>query len=94
MKSTTEIIWFLFCSSPAGAKPHTANKISDYRSRHVYLYKRENPVRRGEAMVTELKKKVDYYVGLPYTMTIEYCEEQGGYYVASYIELPDFTMTG
>jgi hypothetical protein len=45
-------------------------------------------------MVTELKKKVDYYVGLPYTMTIEYCEEQGGYYVASYIELPDFTMTG
>ena len=45
-------------------------------------------------MVTELKKKVDYYVGLPYTMTIEYCEEQGGYYVASYIELPDLTMTG
>ena len=45
-------------------------------------------------MVTELKKKVDYYVGLPYTMTIEYYEEQGGYYMASYVELPDLTMTG
>jgi predicted RNase H-like HicB family nuclease len=45
-------------------------------------------------MVTELKKKVDYYVGLPYTMTIEYCEDQGGYYLASYTELPDLIMTG
>jgi predicted RNase H-like HicB family nuclease len=45
-------------------------------------------------MVTELKKKVDYYVGLPYTMTIEYCEDQGGYCLASYTELPDLIMTG
>jgi len=45
-------------------------------------------------MVTELKKKVDYYMGLPYTMNIKYCAEQGGYYVASYVELPDLTMTG
>jgi predicted RNase H-like HicB family nuclease len=27
-------------------------------------------------------------------MTIEYREDQGGYYVASYIELSDLTTTG
>ena len=45
-------------------------------------------------MVSEIKKKFDYYMGLQYTMTIKYCEDQGGYYMASYIELPDLTMTG
>lgn len=45
-------------------------------------------------METELKKKVDYYMSLPYTMIVKYCEDQGGYYVANYVELPDLTMTG
>ncbi len=45
-------------------------------------------------METELKKKVDYYVSLPYTMNVTYRDEQGGYYVAGYVELPDLTMTG
>ena len=43
---------------------------------------------------TDIKKQVEYYMSLPYTMTIKYRPEQGGYYVASYIELPDLTMTG
>jgi len=42
----------------------------------------------------ELKQKVDYYVKLPYTIAVERREEQGGYYVARYIELPHFIMTG
>ncbi len=43
---------------------------------------------------TEIEKKVEYYLGLPYTMTVKFRPEQGGYYVAGYIELPDLTMTG
>jgi predicted HicB family RNase H-like nuclease len=42
----------------------------------------------------ELQKKVEYYASLPYTIVIEHHEEQGGYYVARYIELPHFIMTG
>jgi len=42
----------------------------------------------------ELKKKVEYYASLPYTIVIERHEEQGGYYVARYVELPHFIMTG
>jgi antitoxin HicB len=48
-------------------------------------------------MVTKkinIKKQVEYYVNLPYTMTVRYHDEQGGYFVAGYIELPDLTMTG
>ncbi len=45
-------------------------------------------------MEDELKQKVDYYMKLPYTITIERREEQGGYYVARYLELPHFLMTG
>jgi antitoxin HicB len=41
-----------------------------------------------------LKKKVDYYTNLPYTIVVEHHEEQGGYYVARYLELPHFVMTG
>jgi len=37
---------------------------------------------------------VEYYASLPYTIVIEHHEEQGGYYVARYIELPHFIMTG
>ena len=39
-------------------------------------------------------KRAEYYMKLPYTVTVRYREEQGGYYVASYVELPDLTMTG
>jgi predicted HicB family RNase H-like nuclease len=43
---------------------------------------------------SELKKKVDYYTNLPYTITIERCDDQGIYYVARYLELRHFIMTG
>lgn len=43
---------------------------------------------------TELKKKAEYYANLPYTITVERCDDQGVYYVARYIELPNFIMTG
>ena len=48
-------------------------------------------------MVTKeinIKKQIAYYMSLPYTMMVRYKNEQGGYFVASYIELPDLTMTG
>lgn len=41
-----------------------------------------------------LRKDVAYYMTLPYTMKVKYRPEQGGYYVAGYVELPDLTMTG
>jgi predicted RNase H-like HicB family nuclease len=44
--------------------------------------------------VDEIKEKVKYYASLPYTITIERCDDQGTYYVAKYLELPDFIMTG
>ena len=40
-----------------------------------------------------LKTKVEYYSSLPYTIVVERHDEQGGYYVARYLELP-FIMTG
>jgi predicted HicB family RNase H-like nuclease len=43
---------------------------------------------------TELKQKAEYYAKLPYTITIERRDDQGTYYVARYIELPHFIMTG
>jgi predicted HicB family RNase H-like nuclease len=45
-------------------------------------------------MEKDLKAQVEYYLKLPYTMTVQYQDEQGGYYVAGYQELPDLTMTG
>ena len=42
----------------------------------------------------DIKKQVEYYMTLPYTMIVSHRNEQGGYYVASYVELPDLTMTG
>jgi predicted RNase H-like HicB family nuclease len=42
----------------------------------------------------DIKKQVEYYMSLPYTMMVKFRPEQGGYYVAGYIELPDLTMTG
>jgi predicted HicB family RNase H-like nuclease len=45
-------------------------------------------------MEKSIKAQVEYYLKLPYTMTIQFDDEQGGYYVAGYLELPDLTMTG
>ena len=42
----------------------------------------------------DIKKQVERYMSLPYTMTVKYRPEQGGYYVAGYTELPDLNMTG
>lgn len=42
----------------------------------------------------ELKKQAEYYAGLPYTITIERRDDQGTYYVARVLELPDLLMTG
>lgn len=42
----------------------------------------------------DITRQVKYHMNLPYTMKVRYRPEQGGYYVASYVELPDLTMTG
>jgi antitoxin HicB len=42
----------------------------------------------------EIKKKVAYYMDLPYTMTVRRHDDQGVYYLAGFIELPDLFMTG
>lgn len=42
----------------------------------------------------EIKEKTKYYANLPYTIAIERFDDQGVYYVARYIELPRFIMTG
>jgi predicted HicB family RNase H-like nuclease len=42
----------------------------------------------------DIEKQIEYYMKLPYTMTVKHRPEQGGYYVAGYVELPDLTMTG
>lgn len=42
----------------------------------------------------ELNNKVEYYASLPYRIVVEHHEEQRGYYVACYAELPHFIMTG
>ncbi len=42
----------------------------------------------------EMTKQVDHYMSLPYSMIVKFRPEQGGYYVAGYVELPDLTMTG
>jgi antitoxin HicB len=42
----------------------------------------------------ELKKKVEYYMDLPYTMTVKRYDDQGVYYLAGFVELPDLFMTG
>ena len=51
-------------------------------------------VKRIRKKSSGLRHDVDYYMNLPYTMTVKYRPEQGGYYVAGYVELPDLTMTG
>jgi predicted HicB family RNase H-like nuclease len=43
---------------------------------------------------TDLKNQAEYYANLPYTITIERRDDQGAYYVARVVELPDLLMTG
>jgi antitoxin HicB len=45
-------------------------------------------------MEKDIKTQIEYYMKLPYTMTVQFQDEQGGYYVAGFQELPDLTMTG
>jgi predicted HicB family RNase H-like nuclease len=45
-------------------------------------------------MKDELKQKVEFYANLPYTIAVERRDDQGTYYVARYIELPNLLMTG
>jgi predicted HicB family RNase H-like nuclease len=42
----------------------------------------------------EIKKKVEYYMNLPYTMTVKRHDDQGVYYLAGFVELPDLFMVG
>lgn len=42
----------------------------------------------------EIKKKVEYYLNLPYTMTVKRHDDQGVYYLAGFVELPDLFMVG
>ncbi len=42
----------------------------------------------------DLESKVEYYDSLPYTFVIERRDDQGTYYVARVIELPDLFMVG
>jgi antitoxin HicB len=41
----------------------------------------------------EIQKKVEYYMNLPYTMTVRRHDDQGVYYLAGFLELPDLFMT-
>jgi predicted HicB family RNase H-like nuclease len=41
----------------------------------------------------EIQKKVEYYMNLPYTMTVKRYDDQGVYYLAGFVELPDLFMT-
>lgn len=45
-------------------------------------------------MDEDLRQQVDYYTSLPYTIAVERRDDQGTYYVARYVELPHFLMTG
>jgi antitoxin HicB len=45
-------------------------------------------------MEKDIKTQIEYYMKLSYTMTVQFQDEQGGYYVAGFQELPDLTMTG
>jgi antitoxin HicB len=45
-------------------------------------------------MTKDIKEQVDYYASLPYTIYIKQKNDQGTYYVAGYVELPDLFFTG
>ena len=41
-----------------------------------------------------IREKVEYYMNLPYTMTVKRHDDQGVYYLAGFVELPDLFMVG
>lgn len=41
-----------------------------------------------------ISKKAEHYASLPYSIVIERRDDQGTYYVARYLELANFIMTG
>ena len=45
-------------------------------------------------LTASLENQVDYYDSLPYIITIDRRDDQGTYYVARVVELPDLIMTG
>jgi predicted RNase H-like HicB family nuclease len=45
-------------------------------------------------MSEDLKVKVEYYANLPYTTYIEKRQDNGTYYIARVVELPDLFFTG
>jgi predicted HicB family RNase H-like nuclease len=42
----------------------------------------------------DLESQAEHYANLPYTITIERRDDQGTYYAARVVELPDLLMTG
>jgi predicted RNase H-like HicB family nuclease len=42
----------------------------------------------------DIQAQVEHYANLPYKVIIERCDDQGTYYVARVVELPDLLMTG
>ena len=42
----------------------------------------------------DIRTQVEYYANLPYKVVVERCDDQGTYYVARVVELPDLLMTG
>lgn len=49
---------------------------------------------KSQAVDKGLKSQVKYYADLPYTYVIEKRNDQGTYYVARVVELPDLFMVG
>jgi predicted RNase H-like HicB family nuclease len=42
----------------------------------------------------DIQAQVEHYANLPYKVIIERCDDQGTYYVARVVELPDLLMIG
>lgn len=42
----------------------------------------------------DIQVQVEYYANLPYKIVVERYDDQGAYYVARVVELPDLLMTG
>lgn len=49
---------------------------------------------KSQAVDKDLKSQVKHYANLPYTYAIERRNDQGTYYVARIVELPDLFMVG
>lgn len=45
-------------------------------------------------MEKDIESQVEHYANLPYTIIVERSDDQGVYYLARVVELPDLIMTG